>query len=301
MILEQNWSERVTKLIGPILKTEPLSLTNNVVLRVQSRQGDFVVKIVEDRTVDALIEHEVFRCLNDKFFRASLHVEKLDHEGRMLVVSPFLNGVSLDIGITDSQFDDDDRRRWALQMHEAMVQISRISVKGFGRPYVNRPPRFRTWTSFLEWYMERQRFKGPRIAGMRYKRIRGAFDRLHKQFDADVLKPTLVPADVNARNFLICTDCAHLRMIHAPIFWHGDPAVPYGEASVHFGHTSMGKHLLRQIDYPAWRVNWYAAFAAYVILVYSERFDITPLDAVRPWGGGPPLLEILDQNLRRLS
>jgi hypothetical protein len=106
---------------------------------------------------------------------------------------------------------------------------------------------------------------------------------------------------MNLRNFLITQPDRNLKMIHLPNFWQADPAIPYSEAMVHLDQSVLLSALLDKIGYPKWRLYFYAAYSAYVILVYVERFGNTTLNEALPWGGKRPLMQILDEYLRNLK
>lgn len=291
-----------TKLIGKIGEVQVLSQTNNQVFKTITKRGAFILKVVSDPTVDVLLERDLLlRLGRNDLFRSMLQVSPLSDAPGFLVVAPFYEGKSLDAVLELGDVTQAEAERWARTMHEMFAVIATVPVTFFGRPRVNTPPTFSRWTAFLQWYLLRQKKKAPHLASMRYERLASAFRRIAPILDDATQRPTLVPADVNLRNFLVRSSERQLVMIHLPILWHGDTAVPYGESAIHLDRTIIGKELLELGAFSSSRIDWYAAFSAYVVLAFAERFHPSPLAEVRAWGGHRPLLEILDERLARLE
>ncbi len=291
----------VERKLGTIQRIEPLSHTNNIVCCVTTSQGQYVVKEIVDPTVDAFQEKQILNNFpRENWFRPILHVQLLASRGASLVIAPYVKGESFDKVLSRGSYSLEQANFWAKDLNRMFCRLKTIPVEGFGRPRNHRAPSFRSWTAFLNWYLESQRKKGPRLAEMRYQRLRRVFERLVLSLDDQVRTPTLVAADVNARNFLVVQLDNRLQMIHMPVIWHGDPALPYGEMMIHLHDTSVASKLLELVDYPMWRIHFYAAFSAYVILAFAERFVSTPLNKVTPWGGRRTLLQLLDEHLDML-
>lgn len=292
----------VQNILGQIHRYEMLSQTNSAVYLAESDQGKYVVKEIHDSTGRAFVEKAIVdRLPSQKLFRQILHVERLKNAQTTLVIAPYIEGVSFDSVVREGSFSPEQAKRWANDLHQTFQLLQTLPAAGFGRPTPAKPPSFRSWSSFLGSYLHRQRDKAARMAKMRFKPLWKAFERLQKKLDAQTRRPYVINADANARNYLIASPSNRLLQIHMPNVQHGDPAVPYGDAMIHFHDSPIEYELLNLCDYPRWRLRFYAAVAAYAILVFCERVDSAPLEEAVPWGRDRPLLELLDENLDGLK
>lgn len=290
------------QLLGTIYDIKLLSHTNSVVCLVTTEAGRYVVKEIFDPTIDAFLEKEILHAISaDEFFRPILYVQKIEMNRSCLVIAPYIEGTSLDSLTSSGQFSSKHARVWANDIHTILQLVQLVPVSGFGRPRLGKEFEYSTWTDFLERYLQQQCKKAPFLASIRFEHIWSTFNRLRLRLDKHTPLPKLINADVNARNFLVVPPNDHLRLIHMPVLWHGDPAASYGEAVIHFHDTAIAKELMSLCRFPAWRIHFYAAFSAYVILAYVERFGPYPLETALPWGGHRPLLDLLDEHLRELK
>jgi hypothetical protein len=291
----------VGSLIGSVEDAVIISESNSRVYCVSTDAGTFVVKWILDPTVDALAEKRVLDFIGSiHLFRPLFYAVALQHIGQV-AIAPFIRGRALSDVLEARAFSDADARQWACDLQQMWDAVGRMPATGFGRPW-SPYPLFDRWTDFLDWYLRRQRAKAPLLAKRYFSRLFGAFERIRTNLDSAVKRPTLTVADVNVRNFLVREPDRSLVALHSPIFWYGDPAVTYAEASVHLDGTAIWESLLQRAPiFPGWRLDWYAAFAAYVILAFAERFDPTPIDQVIAWGGRRTLVTILDERLGRLD
>lgn len=272
---------------------------NSAVWRVQTAHGDFVVKHLTDPTSDLAGETWLGQRVAHTSFRAVEDAVVLPDETRA-VLARYVEGERFDDVLLREDATPEEQRRWADQMHELFAAIARVPVSGFGAPATPGRATAERWSAFLAAYLERQRHKAPRLAGIRYAALAAALARITAALDATVTSPVLVPADVNLRNFLV-TGSRSLVVINVPLLWHGDPAEPYGDALIHVDGRQIADRLREHADAEPWRLSFYAAFAAYCVLAYVERFADEPLDKARPWGGRRPLLDILDEHLEVLA
>ena len=278
-----------------------ISDTNNTVWKVSFDKQEFVVKEITDPTVDVESEKRLLELIGDNDrFRPIIHYQSMEQAKTYIAIYPFVEGQSLDT-VDFRSVSKNEVEKWAGQLHESFELIRMAeNVEGFGRRSMDKKPSYSTWMDFIFWYIENQAIKGPRMAALRYDALRKAFERYASSIQQDVCAPSLVCGDVNLRNYLI-TPKNDLVCIHSPMLWHGDPAVPYGDAAVHLDSSLLGEQFLSRGGYPAYRIHLYAAFSAFAILVYIERFNDTPLETALCWGGKRPLLEIFDDHLGRLE
>lgn len=278
-----------------------ISDTNNNVWKVSSGGQDFVVKEITDPTVDVESEKRLLGLIdNSDRFRPIIHYERMEEAQTYIAIYPFIEGQSLDT-VDFRNAPKGEVEKWAEQLHESFELIRTAeTVEGFGRRSVDKKPNYSTWMDFVFWYIGNQANKGPRMAALRYDALRNAFERYAGSIQQDVSTPSLVCGDVNLRNYLITPE-NDLVCIHSPMLWHGDPAVPYGDAAVHLDSSLLGELFLERGGYPAYRIHLYAAFSAFAILVYIERFNETPLEQALCWGGVRPLLDIFDDHLGQLE
>ena len=278
-----------------------LSNTNNNVWKASASGASYVVKEVTDPTVDVESEARLLSLINDnKRFRPMIYHQIAPQTGARIAIYPFLEGQSLD-AIDFRNEPTEVVARWADQLHESFELIRTAEqVHGFGRTSVGKSPDWPTWMDFIYWYLDNQATKGPRMAQLRYEVIKSAFDCHAEEIASCVLEPSLVCGDVNLRNYIITPD-NNLVCIHSPMLWHGDPAVSYGDAAVHLDSSELGELFIKRGGFPDSRIHLYAAFSAFAILVYIERFGDEPLEKALCWGGMRPLLTILDEHLDKLE
>ena len=290
--------EGFASLYGHCIEAEQLSTSNNTVYRIRTTSGEFAVKEVADPTVDAQSEQLMLRRLGcQSAFRPVLDVIPIAQNRRFVAVSPYIAGESLDSVLAAGDYGEATALQWARQLESMFGLIAGIPAVGFGRAVLGGDPTFKRWSEFLDWYLLRQRDKGPILAKLWFDRLWSAFEHSRDALDDAVPSPRLLSADVNARNYLVVGQARDLVCIHTPILWHGDPAVSYGEAFVHLDSTPIADALRNGCAFPDWRLHFYSAFSAYVILAYVERYDPTPLDQAVAWGGKRPLMRLLAENL----
>ncbi len=292
----------VREILGSIHEVELLSQTHNIVYMVVVDRGRYVVKEIHDPTIDVHLEKSILQKIpSNDLFRPILHIQRLDDTGSSLAIAPYIEGTSLDSFISQGRVSVDQGRLWANDLHRIFQHLRTLPAQGFGKPTLVRGPGFDSWTSFLAWYLKRQKEKGPRLAKMRFKQLLGIFESLSQELDSQNPIPRVINGDTNARNFLVVSPTNRLCQIHMPNVQYGDPAVPYGEAMIHFYGTPIVDELHKLCRFPRWRLHFYAAFLAYTILAYTERSESSPLEEVVAWGGHRPLLELLDEHLEVLK
>lgn len=286
---------------GTVSEVRLVSRSNNAVWRVVAGGAVLAVKEVRDATADPVAEWDLLTRIGaHPRFRPILMVQPGAGCNPPVAVSPYLDGESLDAVLQTRPTDQVPGALWADQLAESFAALGDLHVQGFGRPRAGRGDMFAAWPDFLCWYLDRQGRKAPRIASLRFELLRSVVAGLDDRLRREVRHPTLVSGDVNLRNFLVDTK-GNLVCLHTPILWHADPAVPFGEAGVHLDHTTIGNVIWEHCGLPKYRLHLYAAFSAYVILAYVERFSPEPLEVAKTWGGTRPLLEILDEHLAWLG
>ena len=292
----------VQGILGSIHEVELLSQTHNIVCTVVVDRGKYVVKEIHDPTIDVRLEKSILQKIpSNALFRPILHVQRLDNTGSSLVISPYIEGISLDSFISEGNFSVDQARLWANDLHRIFLHLRSLPAQGFGKPTLGKSPDFNSWTRFLALYLNRQKEKAPRLAKMRFKQILDTLERLSQELDSQTPIPRVINGDTNARNFLVVPPTCRLCQIHMPNVQYGDPAVPYGEAMIHFYDTPIVDELHNLCRFPRWRLHFYAAFLAYAILAYTENSESSPLEEAVAWGGHRPLLELLDEHLEALN
>lgn len=278
-----------------------LSNNNNLIWKVMFDVETFVVKEVLDETVDVKSEQALYMMTgSNPLFRPILDVFENDENNRKTVIYPFIEGVSLDKILQSESYSLEEAQHWSSQMIQSFEILRDVYVDGWGKGKSNDNECHDTWFSFLFSYLEEQKLKGPKIAVLRYDALISTINKYKKNIEKAVTRPSLVCGDVNARNYLI-TPARNLICIHTPMMWRSDPAVPYGDALVHLDSSLFGDCFYKLADYPNYRMWLYAAFSAYVILAYVERFSSEPLEKALPWGGKRSLLDILDYYLNILN
>ena len=292
----------IQQIAGSIEALELISQTHHRVYLAETASGRHVVKEILDPTTRPFIEKAVIDKLapNDLFCPIS-HVQRLKESEGSLVIRPYIDGSSLDSVIRKGAFSQEQAKMWASDLHRTFQYLLTVPAEGFGRPTLARSPEFASWTDYLDQYLNRQRDKAPRMAAMRFKQLRDRFESLRNKLDEETPVPHVINADPNARNYLVVSPSNRLRQIHMPNIQHGDPAVPYGDAMIHYHGTPILDELLKLSEFPSWRLHFYAAFAAYAILAFCEQYSSSPLEEAVPWGGDRPLLDLLDENLKALQ
>lgn len=287
---------------GSIEALELISQTHHRVYLVETESGRHAVKEILDPTESPFIEKAVIERLppNDLFCPIS-HVQRLKVSEGSLTIRPYIDGSSLDSVIRKGAYSHEQAKAWAGDLHRMFQHLLTIPAEGFGRPTLAGSPRFASWSDYMDAYLNQQRDKASRMAAMRFKPLRECFESLRNKLDEETPVPRVINADPNARNYLVVSPSNRLRQIHMPNIQHGDPAAPYGDAMIHYHGTPILDELLKLSAFPSWRLHFYAAFAAYAILVFCERFNSSPLEEAVPWGVDRPLLELLDENLEALQ
>ncbi|MCI3934367.1 hypothetical protein [Streptomyces sp. AN091965] len=288
-----SWARHV---VGPVGEPTLLSRSNSLLWRLPGARGDYVLKHLTDPSSDLEAETALLAALPPHApFRRPLAVRRLA-DGSALTLAAYVEGPCLaDVLATAPTATAQD---WAGQWHAMMRLVAARPASGFGKADARGHAEHRTWSGFLSAYLERQRRKAPRLAALRYAPLAETLTRLRAPLDRAAPVPTLLSADVNHRNFLVTADGLHC--VNVPVLWAGDPAACYGEALVHWDGSHGARRLVELSGAPAWRLHWYAAFHAYVILAFVERFSPEPLAEARPWGGRSPLLSLLDRHLTAL-
>jgi hypothetical protein len=289
----------VESTVGAVEEVQPLSFSNNPVWLVRAGGSRYVAKHMRDTSSDAILEQRLLTALaGSSLFRPITAVHPLS--GReAFVLAPYLEGRSLDRALADGCCTPDHAERWAEEWAAVMAALASIPVRGYGRSPLDLQASWTTWSGFLHAYLAEQREKGPQLAAERHAQVAALLAAVADELDRAVPAPVLIPGDSNNRNFLVRHD-GSLTCMNLPVMWQGDFAKPYGEAMVHGDQTLLAERVRERaaaagID--AWRLHFYAAYHAYVVLAYAERFAPEPLQAVAPWGRVRPLLEILDEHL----
>lgn len=288
---------------GQIISSKLISNSNNRVSRIDTTKGVFLVKEIYDVTADALFEQEILKRVgtNDRF-RKLFFVKIFETLKLTLVVAEYLEGTPLDEIVSTGNYTVQESAQWAKTICEIHNSLANIEAVGFGRPKLNHSEiSFSSLSEFLNWYLEKQVLRGPKMATLRYQKLKKIFEILIPMLDKINIYPKLISADVNSKNFLITLPDRELKIIHLPNIWHADPAIPFGEALVHLDGSQLLDELLKLKSFENWRLYFYASFSAYIILVFVERFSNISIKIARPWGASRPLFEILDDYLEKLE
>lgn len=278
--------------IGPIQRATPLSTSNSRVWRAATSSGDWILKHLSDLSSTPEVESFVLAQLRERPDVRPIKAFRSCADGSTYLIAEYVHGRTLDECLAAAK--PAAAGGWASQLSDLIDAVGRIPVTGFGK--VGLGPDglcadHDSWPGFLENYLESQRVKAPRLAELRHDRLRQALVAGRADLAAAAPLPRLVLADVNLRNFVIGT--SGLVCCNIPVLWAGDPAASRGEALLHWAGTAGEAVLTSTSGLP----HFYAAFHAYVILAYVERFSPEPLDRATPWGSDTPLLELLDRHL----
>ncbi|SDH49120.1 Phosphotransferase enzyme family protein [Actinokineospora alba] len=289
-----DWAE---EMVGPITERELLSTSNSTVWRVRSASGEWALKHLADTSSAPQAESVVLGRLAATAAVRRIRALAEQPDGSSFVLSEYVPGeVLADVLPTATP---EQCREWARRQRLVIDAVGTIPVTGFGKVRVAEDGRtlcaeHPSWTSFLGAYLDEQRRKAPALADLRHDRLRAALDAVTPELE-DV-EPLLMPADVNSRNYVV--DGFSLTCTNIPVAWSGDPLAAYGEALLHWSDTEGVAVFERATAKRSRRaLRLYAAFHAYVILAYVERFAAEPLDEATPWGARTPLLTLLDSHL----
>lgn len=274
-----------------------LSGTNNPVWRVKCSSNEYVVKEIRDKSVDIVSEQTFLSQLNDtERFRQILTCCHDEDEGIYVAVYPYINGESFDKVVNDDNYSQFQAKLWADQIETTFNCIRSQSVERFGKRDSNKNPQYNRWMDFVYDYLENQKSKGPIMATYKYDELLDVFKKYEDRIDGEVLRPSLVCGDCNLRNYIV-DNKGNLICIHTPMLWHADPALPYGDLMVHLDQTNILTYLINPLNYPEYRLHLYAAFSAYAILVFTERFSKLDLKDAKPWGRKRSLIEIFNEHI----
>jgi len=291
----RDWAEPV---IGPISRSWLLSGSHSRVWRARSASGDWTVKHLQDRSSDARVEAAVLDSLPGAARARRIRALREEPDGSVFVLAPYVPGRTLDEVLPDAEADA--ARDLAEQVCRIVDAVTAVPVQGYGKVRLERGGKTLRagdpdWCAFLARYLERQRHKAPRLAALRHGVLLAALRDLEPRLARAADRPRLLHADVNLRNFVV--DETTVTCVNLPVAWSGDPAAVYGEALVHWSGTA-GEAVFRRAGRAAGPLlDFYAAFHAYVILAYVERFSPEPLERAAAWGGRTPLLELFDRHV----
>ncbi|NUP41197.1 MAG: hypothetical protein HOY76_30295 [Streptomyces sp.] len=277
------------------------SSTNSRVWRVTTGSGAMSVKLLTDASSDVHVERRLLRELGPGNARPILEVADMG-EGEQLVVAPYLDGELVADRLQREAVPDGLGRELAGQYRTILAEVSRLPLRspGYGRFGSGHQAEHERWSDALGAYLEEQRRKGPRTSALRHPALADALRRLADRLDAECGPPRVIPTDVNSRNFLIAEPGRKLVALNFPVIWQGDPAMPFGILQLHLDDTPMAA-ALAEGTWPRWRIHFYAAYHAFVICVYVERFTRVPLEEATPWGRRRPLLGLFDTHLRLME
>ncbi|PRY37516.1 phosphotransferase [Umezawaea tangerina] len=289
---------RLTSWVGKRLGTtaDPVlvSTSNSRVWRVRAEDGRrYAVKHLLDGSSQPAAERAVRRILAERGNRRVRPVLDLlrNSDGTHYVLAEYVEGRVL----ADVLGAAEPVAGWAEQFADLLDEVAAVPVAGFGKLSGDLRAPWPTWSSFLADYLAEQRRKAPGLAISRHTGLEAVLAEAAPLLDALVPTPRLVAADVNNRNFVIGPD--GLVNVNLPVLWGGDPTAAYGQSLLHWAGSDGEAVLARRSGAPWWLLHLYAAFHAYVVLAYAERFAPEPLHAVVPWGRTTPLLELFDRHL----
>ncbi|MFD7714041.1 hypothetical protein ACFV6E_40015 [Streptomyces sp. NPDC059785] len=271
-----------------------LSVSNSRVWRIEDATGrSFIAKHLLDPSSMPVTERTVGRLLRERGSRRARPVldVRRNTDGTHYVLAEYAEGSPL----ADVLGTERTVAPWTEQLCELLRDVGAIEVSGFGKLSGALCAPWRTWSSFLLDYSEEQRLKAPVLASAHHYALDTLLAEAAPLLDAAAPRPRLVAADINSRNFVVGPD--GLVNVNLPVLWGGDPTAAYGQALIHWADTDGEEVLFHRSGAPRWLLHLYAAFHAYVILAYAERFTPGPLDSVTPWGRTTPLVELLDRHL----
>ncbi|MEV6823606.1 hypothetical protein [Amycolatopsis sp. NPDC051102] len=283
--------------LGPVSEPELISESNSRVWRVRDRRGrPFAVKHLTDRSSRIEAEETVRRLLAERGNRrvGPILARWRNPDGTHYVLTEHRDGRVLG----DALGEAGPVAGWAAQLADLLDAVAGIPAAGFGKLSGDLRAPWPTWSSFLLGYAEEQRRKAPALAAARYRAVQAVLTEAAPLLDAAAPSPMLVAADINNRNFVIGSE--GLVCVNLPVLWGGDPAIAYGQSLLHWAGTEGEAVLARRAGAPGWLLHFYAAFHAYVILAYAERFAPQPWQEVSPWGRPTPLLDLLDRHLAQV-
>jgi hypothetical protein len=280
---------------GPVRDSRLLSTSNSRVWWVRTDTGEFISKALTDASSTPDVEHIVMRRIPERTRFAGVSAVSRRSDGRVFVLAPFRDGPTLASAIGTA--GDDMARLWFEDFTRIAATIATVPVTGFGKVSPDLTGPYDTWPGFLRAYLREQAGKAPRLAELRHSAVAELVEHAADHLAEVVTTPTLVSADVNNNNFVVTE--RGLVCVNTPVLWAGDPASPFGEAAVHWAGTRAEQALYDASPVPLWRLHFYAAFHGYAVLAYVERFSPQPLDEAPAWGTTTPILQTLDQHLRR--
>lgn len=280
-------------LLGPLHDFLLVSTSNSRVWSVHAADGRaYALKHLVDTSGTAAAEYAVRRQLADCPLLQPLTAVRIDEAGSAFALSEFVTGRTL-----DEAFPTAGGRAevWAGQLAGLLDRIARVPVTGFGKLTSGLAGDHTSWSDFLHGYLDEQRRKAPGLAAARHTQLRDLLDEVTSELDRAAPAPGLVAADINNRNFVV--DARGITCVNLPVLWGGDPMAMYGQALLHWEGTHGIPVLRARSAVPAWRLHFYAAYHAYVILAYVERFSPVPFGEAAPWGRTTPLLHLFDEHL----
>jgi protein-tyrosine phosphatase len=289
------------KVLGPAEGWSLTSATNSRVWRVSARGGEFVVKHLTDVSSDARVERDVLAAVGPRRARQIIEVASLD-DGGHLVVAPYLYGELMADRLKTAPVEAALGRDLAGQYRDILASVSALPLRapGFGRLGSGHRAGHEKWSDALRAYLDEQHRKGPKTSALRHTELAKTLDRLASRLDAECGPPRVIPTDVNSRNFLLTDEGTRLVALNFPVVWQGDPVMPFGALQLHLDQTPIAAALAAG-GVPPWRMHFYAAYHAFVICVYVERFEAVRLESASVWGRERPLLDLLDEHLRALE
>ncbi|MEV6310558.1 hypothetical protein AB0M10_18415 [Streptomyces sp. NPDC051840] len=281
-----------SSLVGPVRDAELISTSNSRVWAVRDAAGArYALKHLLDTSSMPRTENLVRSALPADAPLCRLLGAQQHPDGTAFLLSEHVAGPTLDQRIDDAS--DDTSRAWARELVRLLDLVAAVPVTGFGKLPDGLEAGHPSWSAFLRDYLAEQRDKAPGLASLRHAGLHALLDSAAGHLDAEVPVPRLVAADINNRNFVV-TDRGPV-CVNLPVLWAGDPLFAHGQALLHRAGTAGAAWLADR--YAGWRLHLSAAYHAYVVLAYVERFAGVPLEEATPWGRQTPLLELHDRHL----
>ncbi|OKI02556.1 hypothetical protein A6A06_16200 [Streptomyces sp. CB02923] len=281
--------------LGPIADPALLSTSNSRVWRVRDEHGRrYALKHLLDASSMPAAEHAVRTELAGSPRLCGLRSVLTHPDGSAYLLADYVPGPTLDSVLPTAGHSAGE---WAGRLADLLDELAAVKVAGFGKLDADMTADQPSWSAFLHTYLDEQRGKAPALARMRHDALRELLTGLTTRLDEETPEPGLVAADINNRNFVV-SDTGPV-CVNLPVLWAGDPAAAFGQALIHWAGSAGTRVLAERSGAPAWRLHFYAAYHAYVILAYVERFAPVPLTEATPWGANTPLLDLFDTHAQQ--
>jgi serine/threonine protein kinase len=300
-------AQLVPEHLGKLQASELLWQTNNLVYRIDTDKGSYILKIYDTKAPNPDLEPYVSQVfpghqLLRKIILFDSSKKKLPNSYALL---EYIDGDGFADYLDKNLLQDAELERYAKQIVGFIRSCSKVKLRGFGKLDSNLIGQSKSWEEFslneirkdLGIHLRARTFSKNKAA-----RILRAMEKFAAYYKT-IRRGVMTPMDLNARNFLVTKD-RKLKLIDSGAVWAGDILFSYGELMAHYYTTKFWSFIEKHARLSPKQmliVHGYALLSDIGISRFIVANGAKDIQGLAPWGNKSSFLDLMDRHLEYLE